>query len=58
LEVFLEAIEQAQSMVSHSVRDRDARQFDTEWIVDRIITAVNMARLGGGIERERTYNQA
>jgi hypothetical protein len=33
------------------VRDRAAEEFDTERIVDSIITAVNMARLGGGIER-------
>ena len=49
LAVFMEAIEQAQSLDRHSVRDRAARQFDTDRIVDSIITAVNMARLGGGI---------
>ena len=50
LAVFMEAIEQAQAMDRHSVRDRAAEQFDTDRIVDSIITAVNTARLGGGIE--------
>ena len=51
LAVFMEAIEQAQAMDRHSVRDRAAREFDSDRIVDSIITAVNKARLGGGIER-------
>ena len=34
----------------HSVRDLAAEEFDGERIVDSIITAVDMARLGGGIE--------
>ena len=46
---YLEAIHHAQSMDRHSVRDRADRQFDTDRIVDSIITAVDMARLGGGI---------
>ena len=46
---YLEAIEQAQALDRHSVRDRAAQQFDTDRIVDSIITAVNKARLGGGI---------
>ncbi len=50
LAVYLEAIEQAQAMDRHSVRDRAAEEFDTDRIVDSIITAVNKARLGGGIE--------
>ena len=50
LAVFMEAIEQAQSMDRHSVRDRAAEEFDTDRIVDSIITAVNTARLAGGIE--------
>ena len=49
LAVFMEAIEQAQSMDRHSVRERAAEQFDTDRIVDSIITAVNKARLGGGL---------
>jgi hypothetical protein len=51
LAVFMEAIEEVQSLDRHGVRDRAAEEFDTERIVDSIITAVNMARLGGGIER-------
>ena len=50
LAVFMEAIEQAQSMDRHSVRDR-ALEFDTNRIVDRVITAVDKARLGGGVEK-------
>jgi len=34
-----------------SVRDQAAAEFDTDRNVDSIITAVNKARLGGGIER-------
>ena len=49
LAAFMEAIEQAQSMDRHSVRDRAARQFSTDRIVESIITAVNKARLVGGI---------
>ena len=49
LAVFIEAIEQAIAMDRHSVRDRVASEFDTDRIVDSIITAVNKARLGGGI---------
>jgi hypothetical protein len=45
--IFIEAIEQAQSMDCHSVRDRAAEEFDTDPIVDSIITAVNKARLAG-----------
>ena len=45
----MEAIEQAQAMDRHSVRDWAAEEFDTDGIVDSIITAVDMARLGGGI---------
>ena len=43
LAVFMEAIEHAQSMDRHSVRDRAAEEFDTDRIVDSIINAVNMA---------------
>ena len=45
---FMEAIEEAQALDRHSVRDRATRQFDSDRIVDSIITAVNKARLGGG----------
>jgi hypothetical protein len=48
------AIEQAQSMDRHSVRERAAEQFDSDRIVDSIITAVNKARLGGGITTAAT----
>ena len=51
LAVFMEAIEQAQAMDRHSVRDRAAEQFDTDRIVDSVITAVNKARLAGSIEK-------
>ena len=47
----MDAIEKAQSMDRHSVRDRAAEQFDTDRIVDSIITAVNKTRLAGGIEK-------
>jgi len=40
----MEAIEQAQLLDRHSVRDRAARQFDSDRIVDSLITAVNRAR--------------
>jgi len=49
LAVFMEAIEQAQAIDRHSVRDRAAEEFDIDRIVDAVVTAVNMARLGGGI---------
>jgi hypothetical protein len=49
LAVFMEAVEQAQSLDRHSVRDRAAEEFDSERIVDRIITAVDTDRLVGGI---------
>jgi glycosyltransferase involved in cell wall biosynthesis len=51
LSVFMEAIEQARSMDRHSVRDWAAEEFDSERIVDSIITAVNTDRLAGGIAR-------
>lgn len=43
LTVFIEAIEEAQSMDRHSVRDLAAEQFDTDRIVDSVITALNTA---------------
>ena len=49
LAVFIEAIDQAQSIDRHSVRKRAAEEFGSDRIVDSIITAVNMARLEGGI---------
>ena len=51
LAVFMEAIEQAQSMDRHRVRDRAAEQFDTDRIVDSVITPVNTVRLAGGAEK-------
>lgn len=50
LAVFMEAIKKAQSIDRHSVRERAAREFDTDGIMDSIITAVDKARLGGGIK--------
>jgi len=51
----MEAIEQAQKLDRHSVRDRAAEQFDSERIVDSIITAVNKARRDwqGGLSRRK-----
>ena len=51
LAAYLEAIEQAQAMDRHSVRGRAAEEFDTDRILDSVITAVNTVRLAGGIER-------
>jgi hypothetical protein len=45
----MEAIEQAQALDRHCVRDQAAEQFDTDRIVESIINAVNKARLAGGI---------
>ncbi len=50
LAAFMDALEQAQTLDRYSVRDRAADQFDSDRIVDSIITAVNKARLGRGIE--------
>lgn len=50
LAVFMEAIEEAQSMDHHSVWEPATGQFDSDRVVDSIITAVNTARLAGGIE--------
>ena len=50
LAAFMEAIEQAQALDRHSVRDQAAREFDTDQIVDSIIAAVNKAGLAGGIQ--------
>ena len=46
LAVFMESIEQAQALDCHSVRDRAGEQFDTDRIVDSVITAANKACLG------------
>jgi hypothetical protein len=54
LAVFMEAVEQAQALDRHSVRDRAAEQFETDRIVASIIIAVNKARLGGGIAKAAT----
>jgi hypothetical protein len=47
--VFMKAIEEAQAMDRHSVRERAVEEFDSDRIVDSNITAVDKARLGGGI---------
>ena len=52
LEVFMEAIEEAQGMDRHSVRDQAAEQFDNDRIVDDVITPLHAVRLSG--ERIRT----
>lgn len=49
LAVFMEAIEEAQSLDRQCVRERAAEEFTTERIAGSILTAVNTARLGGGI---------
>ena len=51
LGIFMEAIEQAQAMDRHRLRDRAAGDFDSDRIVDSVITLLDTARLGGGIER-------
>jgi hypothetical protein len=48
--VFIEAIEQPQSMDRHGVRKRAALEFDSDRIVDSVIASLHAARLGGGIE--------
>lgn len=45
LAVFMEAIEEAQSMDRHSVRERAARQFDTDRIVESVITSLHSIRM-------------
>jgi hypothetical protein len=47
LAVFMEAIEQAQALDRHSVREQAACEFDSDRIVDSIIIAVNKVRLAG-----------
>ena len=41
LTVFMEAIEEAQSLDHHSVRDRAAEQFDTDRIVDGLLETLS-----------------
>jgi hypothetical protein len=41
----MEALEQAQTLNRYSVRDRAAEQFDSERILDSVITTVNQAHL-------------
>jgi len=43
LAVFMEAIEQAQSMERYSVRDRAAEEFDTDRIVGDVVAALHSA---------------
>jgi hypothetical protein len=45
----MEAIEQAQAMDRHSVRDRAAEEFDTDRILDSVITAKSTHRLTAGV---------
>ena len=56
LAALMEAIEQAQSMDRHSVRDRAAEQFDTARIADSVIESLHTARLAGGIQTAAAYN--
>ena len=46
LQTFLGAIEQAQAMDRHSVRDRATELFDTERIMADVVTPLNTAQLG------------
>ena len=48
LAVFMEAIEEARSMDRHRVRDRAASEFDTDRIMDAVITYLHTSRLSGG----------
>ena len=41
---YLDAMEVAQSLIRHGVRDRAAEQFDTDRIVDSIIRAFGNAK--------------
>jgi hypothetical protein len=50
LDAFVDAIEQAQAIDRPSVRAIAAEQFDTDRIVDAVITLVNTVRLAGGIK--------
>ena len=50
LDIFVEAIEEAQAMDRHSVGNRAAEEFDTDQIVDSVIASLDTARLRGGIE--------
>ena len=49
LTVFIKGIEQAQAMDCRGARERALEQIASGQIGDRVITAVNKARLGGGI---------
>jgi len=49
LDLFMDAVEQAQELDRHSVRDRAAEQFDNDRAVDSVIAAVDTVRLAGGI---------
>ena len=46
LAVFMEAIEQAQTLDRHSLRDRAADQFNSERIVDIILKSLNSISQG------------
>ena len=47
LAVFIEAIEEAQAMDRQRVRERAAREFDTDRIVDSAIASLSSVRLRG-----------
>jgi hypothetical protein len=53
----MEAIEQAQSMDRHRVRERAAEQSDTERIIDDVITDLHVARLSGGQDSHQPGRQ-
>jgi hypothetical protein len=50
LAVFMEAIEQAQAMDRHSVRERAAERFATHRIIDDLVSTLNTARFVGSIQ--------
>jgi hypothetical protein len=52
LAVFMEAIEQPQSMDRHSMRDRAAEQFDTDGIVGIVIEALRKWAISTKQERK------
>ncbi len=49
--VFMEAIERAQALDRHSVRDLAAREFNTDRTIDNVIAALKVARLKRGTDR-------
>jgi hypothetical protein len=57
LAVFMEAIEQAHSLDRHSVRDRAAEEFDSDRIVDSVITALPAIHCISGYDQTRPKNR-